>query len=702
MNDKSGIGQTLVNLAAVYQSQANYPEALDFLQQALAILREEKERYGEAVILNNMGEIYRGLGQARHALSYFEKARSLFDAEGDKFAVGIAVANIGAAYDALGEYSQALEFYQEAVAIATAVEDAVGIGQTLLNMGAVYEKLAEYSQALESYQQGLEVMRAVGDLDAIAQALNNIGSVHRLRGDYSQALQFYDRALEIRQNIGNRAGIAVTLNNQGVALVEAGKIPEAIDTLYAAIDALESLRPGLSDRNKISIFDKYRSSYSVLQKALLAQNQIETALEVSERGRARAFVELIARRVSPEAAQEYANERISSPTIAEIKQVAGAQNATLVEYSIAIDNKGENSQLLIWVVKPTGEIHARQVELSSLEQYRDNLVPFLVRGEPDGNSDSLLTALVRGTRADLAEPLLSIPADRVSSVKLKKLPQLLIKPIADVLPKNPEERVIFVPHNELFFVPFPALQDEAGRYLIENHTILTAPAIQVLQLIAQEATGDRATGEALVVGNPVMPVVSRQPGEEAQTFDKLPGAEQEAIAVGALLNTEPLIGSEVTETRVLQRISTADRVHLATHGLLDDYSTSGIPGAIVLAPGDAADGLLTAEEIMALNLNASLVVLSACNTGGGNITGDGIVGLSRALLGAGAKSAIVTLWKVEDAPTAQFMPDFYRFLAQTGDRAVALRQAMLATMQQHPNPRYWAAFTLIGESRSRR
>jgi tetratricopeptide (TPR) repeat protein len=108
---------TSINLAAVYQSRANYPEALDFLQQALVILREEKERYGEAVILNNMGEIYRGFGQARHALSYFEKARSLFDAEGDRFAVGIAVANIGAAYDALGEYSQALEFYQEALAI---------------------------------------------------------------------------------------------------------------------------------------------------------------------------------------------------------------------------------------------------------------------------------------------------------------------------------------------------------------------------------------------------------------------------------------------------------------------------------------------------------------------------------------------------------------------------------------------------------
>ncbi|MDP8935216.1 MAG: CHAT domain-containing protein, partial [Cyanobacteriota bacterium] len=93
-----------------------------------------------------------------------------------------------------------------------------------------------------------------------------------------------------------------------------------------------------------------------------------------------------------------------------------------------------------------------------------------------------------------------------------------------------------------------------------------------------------------------------------------------------------------------------------------------------------------------------LVVLSACNTGMGRITGDGVIGLSRALISAGTPSVIVSLWAVPDAPTADLMVKFYQNLDRTGNKAQALRNAMLETMQHHPNPRDWAAFTLIGET----
>ena len=705
INNPQGIGQTLMNLGALASSQADYPQALDFYQQALDILPAE-ESYGSAVILNNMGEIYRGLGQPKKALTSFQAALPLFEQEENAFAVGITLSNIGAVYHALGDYSQALEFYEKGLAIATEIEDAVGIGQTLLNMGAVYEKLANYSQALQLYNQGLEMMTAIGDEDAIGQALNNIGSVHRLMGDYSQALEFYDRALEIRQKLANQAGIAVTLNNKGVALFEAGKIAESTQTLYAAIDALESLRPGLSDLNKVSIFDKYRSSYSILQKALISQNKPEIALEIAERGRARAFLELIAQKLSPEAVQEYAQKQNPATTISDIKKVAAEQNATLVEYSIISDNLGQNSALFIWVVKPTGDITFREVDLSQLEKYRDNLVPFLATGESDSEPETLLTALVRGTRENITETLPSIPAGGVSDLKLNKLHDLLIKPIADLLPSNPEAKVIFIPHEELFFVPFPALVDESDRYLIEKHTILTAPAIQVLKLtrqLAQNRTINNANNNinnptnALVLGNPVMPKLSE---EGAEPLPNLPAAEAEAIAIASMLNTQPLIGSAATKAAVLQRIGSAAIVHLATHGFLADFteSGSGFLGAIALTPSEGDRGFLTSEEVMGLNLTASLVVLSACNTGGGKITGDGIIGLSRAFIGAGAESAIVSLWQADDEASAKLMQEFYRILPQTGDRAVALRQAMLTTMQQYSQAKDWAAFTLMGES----
>jgi CHAT domain-containing protein len=205
-------------------------------------------------------------------------------------------------------------------------------------------------------------------------------------------------------------------------------------------------------------------------------------------------------------------------------------------------------------------------------------------------------------------------------------------------------------------------------------------------------------GNALVVGNPTMPSVSLYPGEAPQQLDPLPGAEQEAKAIAPLFNTQPLIGNPATETAIKPLLPKARMIHLATHGLLDDFR--GLGSAIAFTPSSSDDGLLTAEEILDLKLNAELVVLSACNTGRGRITGDGVVGLSRSLISAGAPSVIVSLWAVLDDSTAFLMTEFYKNLQQNPDKAQALRQAMLTTMKQerYSNPLQWAAFTLIGEA----
>lgn len=137
-------------------------------------------------------------------------------------------------------------------------------------------------------------------------------------------------------------------------------------------------------------------------------------------------------------------------------------------------------------------------------------------------------------------------------------------------------------------------------------------------------------------------------------------------------------------------------IHLATHGILDEIW--GLGSAIALAPSTKDNGLLTADEILTMNLNAELVVLSACNTGQGRITGDGVIGLSRSLISVGVPSVIVSLWTVLDAPTASLMQEFYQNI-NNPDKAQARRQAMLTTIAKHPHPKDWAAFTLIGEAK---
>jgi CHAT domain-containing protein len=175
------------------------------------------------------------------------------------------------------------------------------------------------------------------------------------------------------------------------------------------------------------------------------------------------------------------------------------------------------------------------------------------------------------------------------------------------------------------------------------------------------------------------------------------------LAIAPLLNTKAILGKDATKSAITQLIPRARIIHLATHGILDDVR--GLGSAIALAPDSSykeeigkVNGLLTAEEILDMKLNAELVVLSACDTGRGRITGDGVIGLSRSFISAGVPSVLVSLWSVPDAPTASLMTEFYQNLQKNPDKAQALRQAMLTTMKQHPNPKNWAAFTLIGES----
>ena len=225
------------------------------------------------------------------------------------------------------------------------------------------------------------------------------------------------------------------------------------------------------------------------------------------------------------------------------------------------------------------------------------------------------------------------------------------------------------------------------------------------------------TTNALIAGNSNTPAVPIHPGKPPEQLSPLPSDEREAKAIASTLNTQALLGANATEKEVRSQLSDARWIHFATHGLLDYGATKGtmkIPGAIALTPSPRhqkstdftitntetlqTDGLLTSDEIINLQLNAELVVLSACDTGRGELTGDGVLGLARAWMGAGVPSVVVSLWAVDDNSTALLMTEFYQNLDQGMEKAQALRQAMLTTAEQYPRPRDWAAFALVGQT----
>ncbi|BBD63357.1 TPR repeat-containing protein (plasmid) [Nostoc sp. HK-01] len=698
LGDRTNEGTALNNIGKVYEGLAQYPQALEFYQQALAIRKQVGDRSGEAYTLTELGFLNISLGQYPQALDFLQQSLKIFREIGAQREEALTLNSIGFYYRTIDEYPKAVEYYQQAFTIFKKLGVRSGEGTSLNNIGDFRRYQGEYSQAQELFEQALAIFKEIGNRLGEGVGLSNIGRVYYHQGQYNQSLKSFTEALAIFKEIGDKVGEARTLKYIGNVLYKTSKLAEAEKTLENGMEVLESLRPGLSDANKIAIFETQTETYQLLQKVLTAQNKNNDALEISERSRARAFVELLQARLLNKSQSE---DSIPKITIKQIRQLAKIQNSTLIQYSIIneefkVANKlqSKESELYIWVVKPTGEVIFRQTDLKPL--WRKQNISF--KNLVSKTRESL--GLDDKSRSIIDVKIVNHIDEKLQKENLQTLHQLLIQPIVDLLPSDPNQRVIFVPQGDLFLLPFPALQDKNGKFLIEKHTILTSPSIQVLELTHQQKNQAKPTSinDVVIVGNPTMPNFVTKIGDQPQKLASLPGAKREAEAIASIFNTKALTGDTATETAIKAKLPQARIIHLATHGLFDDFQ--GLQSSIALAPSKQDDGLLTAEEILNLKLNADLVVLSACNTGRGRITGDGVIGFSRSLFIAGTSSAIVSLWSVPDSPTTELMTEFYTNLNQKKlNKAQALRQAMLKIKEQYPNkPLNWAAFTLIGEA----
>jgi CHAT domain-containing protein/tetratricopeptide (TPR) repeat protein len=705
IKDRLGEGEALGNLGLAYLNLGDYAQAIKYAQQWLAIAREIKGRESEGGALGNLGIAYLQLGDYTKAIEYQQQWLAIAREIKDRQSEGKALGNLGIAYVNLGDYAKAIEYAQQQLAIARSIKDRQSEGKALGNLGIAYRSLGDYAKAIEYQQQSLAIARSIKDRQSEGKALGNLGIAYYFLGDYTKAIEYQQQWLAIARSIKGRPSEGRALHDLGLALYRQGNFSAAEKTLLDSIKVSESLRADLDDANKVSIFDTQTDPYLNLQKVLIAQKKNNEALEIAERGRARAFVELLAARLAPSASTQLT---INPPSIQQIQQIAKEQNATLVEYSTIW-----NEALYIWVIKPTGEITFRSVDLESLNidlgKSTESTRVSAATGRGLNEQDTAFAEMIRGTRDSLGtsennlsnqqatnRPNSTPSNSQTANPKLQQLYQLLIEPIADLLPTDPNAPVIFIPHQSIFLIPFATLQNAQGQYLIEKHTIIIAPAIQILQLTRQARQKVRQVSpqNILVVGNPTMPKI----GDPPQQLLPLPGSEQEAQIIAKLLNTQAIIGPQATKESIVKQMLNARIIHLATHGLLNEVKSRDLPGAIALAPSGNDDGFLTSSEILDLKLNAELVVLSACNTGRGRLTGDGVIGLSRALITAGVPTILTSLWYVPDAPTAELMVEFYGQLQQNPNKAQALRQAMLIMMKKHPEPRDWGAFTLIGEA----
>ncbi len=642
------LSQILLNLGNTQESLGNYDRALRAYNQSLRLAQLTQTPNLESLILNNLGGLYSIMGKDDLALTQLQQSLKLSQTLEDRTSQANTHFSLASIYHIRNQKELAQAEYKTALTLAQTLKNQSLQAKILSNLGLLYEDLKDYPTAIATYRQSLTIARQLADPEIQAQALNNLGHTYHIND----------------------------------------RLTEAETALRQSIKLLDRLRLNLSDTYKVSKLDTQLHTYSLLQQVLVSAHKDEAALEAAEQGRARAFAELLNQRQTK---SKSTFTELATITLEDIRKTAKTQNATLIEYAIVPDDdfkfrgkqRADASRVLIWVVQPNGKITMRDVDLRSKRKTQGTL-------EQTINIARCLSPACPSLAEQLKLPETPQPENLPASLTYPALPELyktLIEPIADLLPNNPNDRIIIIPQEQLFLVPFAALPDRNGKYLIEQHTIAYAPSIQVLNLIPPLTKSP--TPSPLIIGNP-----SPMPTGLAA----LPASETEAIAISNLFNTPPYIGKTATRQTLFPKLERATHIHLATHGLLEYGQLEAIdtPGAIVLASSPTDDGILTANDIFNLSIQAELVVLSACDTGRGTLTGDGVLGLSRSWLVAGTPSVVVSLWAVNDRSTETLMVNFYQALKTNPDRAIALRTAMLKTIKKYPSPKDWSAFTLVG------
>jgi CHAT domain-containing protein len=273
---------------------------------------------------------------------------------------------------------------------------------------------------------------------------------------------------------------------------------------------------------------------------------------------------------------------------------------------------------------------------------------------------------------------------------LRQFYQLLIDPISDLLPTNSERKVVFIPQGDLFAVPFSALQDANGKYLIEKATVSVTPSITLMayadKLRAEIYKNYSSNGSRkyLIVGNP-------NSGRE-----DLPSAAQEAQEISQMYGVKPILGNSATKEKLLADFYKANMIHLAAHADIDNENP--LNTSILLSPSIAnPSGRLLIKDIDN-RMKAELVVLSTCSSSHGTVNTNGINGFSSQLMLSGNPTQVVSLWPVQDDSTRQIMTDFHKNLLNGQSKSHALRQALLKGMNKYKDPYYWAAFMLVGNA----
>ena len=667
VGDRAGEGRAYCNLGNAYRSLGNFKLAIEYHQQSLSIVKEVGDRAGEGRAYGNLGNVYQRLGDFKQAIAYHNQELSIVKEIGNRAGEGRAYGNLGNAYQSLGDFKQAIEYHKKELSIAKEVGDRAGEGRAYGNLGNVYQRLGEFKQAIEYHKKELSIAKEVGDRAGEGRAYGNLGNVYQRLGEFKQAIEYHNQDLSICKETGDPIEQGIACYRLGLGHEFLGALSKALNYYRLSISCYDETRRLLQSEDawKISFRDTNQSVYAALWRALLKNGEVDEAFYAAEQGRAQASTDIL--KVRYHADEEPFSAIARTETISAVMKYLPLQTVF-----IAL----EGNTISFWLLRRESGINYREKEI----EY--------------GSADSLiettleqicLGAVVRGDSGEAVQE--SFQSCSVSDNLLQPLYDVLIGPIADLLQGDD---LIFVPDGPFCLAPYSALSDSVR--------IRTFPSLTALKLITSAPDDFNSRSEVLLVGDPWLKEVTYGHGDPM--FQQLPWAKKEVEMIGELLQTEPLTGKYATKAEVLKRMMSAALIHIAAHG-------NSQFGEIALAPNpertsqipQQEDYMLTLSDVHALRLQARLVVLSSAHSGRGEVKSEGVVGIARAFLCAGARSVLVSLWAIGDVATLMFMKHFYQHLADRKSASLALHYAMKSVREtkKYCAIKYWAPFVLIGD-----
>jgi CHAT domain-containing protein/tetratricopeptide (TPR) repeat protein len=732
LGDRNAEAGLLNAVGTVHLAWADYARAQRYFQGALD--RAPTDPSLVAYALNNSGIVFGLTGQEDLSRERFERALALLEQAGNTSEAARLLNNLGESYAGRGEHERALAAFRRAIARAEESGDTEAIPGHWKNIGDTRAAQGRRAEARAAYRKSLELAEKRADRSTTALALLGLARLHSSAAEPGPALPLADRAAALAVETGERETFWQARTLAGEALEALHREGAAGEAFAQAVTTLEQLRGqaagGAFGRQGFlaSRLAPYRDMVALLARRGDAAGAL-AALSYAERAKARALLDLRSAgrgAARPElTAAERAREAELRERLAALNQQlflerrrtgqdhparleetgARLRRAQLDLDSFRSDLYASRPQLQVrradlsgWAPGPAGALSA-SAPTTFLEYVVTEEQTFLWTLTPATPADPAPRwrlhpiALRRPDLARAVEDFRRRLGDRNLAVAgaARRLYALLLAPAEAELKGT--SALSIVPDGVLWNLPFQALETPGGEPLLARHALSYAPSLSLLAELARPCPAAREAGTPgplFALGNP-----------------DLPEAAEEAREVGRLYGpgSRVLVGAAASEAAVKREAGRRRVLHFATHGVFDDRRPLSSHLVLARDPGPreggegGEDGLLEAWELLGLDLDADLVVLSACQTARGRLgEGEGVIGLTWALFAAGARAVVASAWQVDSAATRALMVDFHRRRLAGASNAEALRQAALAVREREGwrHPFYWAGFELLG------